>query len=181
MKAPGEKFFHILRDRLGELPIVAEDLGIITSDVEGLRAKFDFPGMKVLHFAFDSGPGNPYLPFNFHDRNCLVYTGTHDNDTTVGWYKKRNAEQKERVRQYVGGTGPEGAIHWNLIRVALASVANQAMIPLQDVLGLGSEARMNTPSQLGDNWAWRYGREQLTDQLRERLGLLTELYGRSPR
>jgi 4-alpha-glucanotransferase len=131
-----------------------------------------------LHFAFDSGPGNPYLPFNY-GRNCLVYTGTHDNDTTVGWYKKRNAEQKERVRQYLGGSGPEG-IHWNMIRLALGSVANQAVIPLQDILGLGSEARMNTPSSLGDNWSWRYRRDELTNELRERLRLLTELYGRAP-
>jgi 4-alpha-glucanotransferase len=178
VKAPGEKFFNLLQERLGELPIVAEDLGIITPEVEALRDQFGFPGMKVLHFAFDSGPGNPYLPFNY-GRNCLVYTGTHDNDTTVGWYKKRNAEQKERVRQYLGGSGPEG-IHWNMIRLALGSVANQAVIPLQDILGLGSEARMNTPSSLGDNWSWRYRRDELTNELRERLRLLTELYGRAP-
>ncbi|MFW6367982.1 MAG: 4-alpha-glucanotransferase [Halothece sp.] len=179
VKAPGEKFFNILRDRLGELPIVAEDLGIITDEVEALRAKFNFPGMKVLDFAFDDGPGNPYLPFNYYDRNCIVYTGTHDNDTTVGWYKKRNAQQKEIVRQYLGGISSEG-IHWSMIRLALGSVANQAIIPLQDVLGLGSEARMNTPSSIGENWAWCYRRDELTDQLRDRLGMLTYLYGRSP-
>jgi len=180
IQAPGEQFFQLLGERLGQLPIVAEDLGIITPKVEALRDKFDFPGMKVLHFAFDSGPGNPYLPFNYTNRNCIAYTGTHDNDTTVGWFDKRSPEAQQRVRDYLGCIEPNG-IHWSLIRLAMASVANQAIIPLQDVLGLGSEARMNTPNQIEGSWRWRYRSEALTEELQQRLGKLTELYGRAKR
>jgi 4-alpha-glucanotransferase len=178
VQAPGDTFFRILDEKLGQLPIVAEDLGIITPQVEALRDRFGFPGMKILHFAFDSGADNPYLPFNYDNRNCLVYTGTHDNDTTVGWFEKRSPQEKERVVEYLGCICPEG-IHWSLIRLALGSVANQAIVPLQDVLGLGSEARMNTPSLAEGSWSWRYRPEALTPELRDHLKNLTEMYGRA--
>ncbi|MFW6359517.1 MAG: 4-alpha-glucanotransferase [Chroococcales cyanobacterium] len=179
IQAPGEKFFKILDQRLGKLPIIAEDLGVITPEVEALRDQFEFPGMKVLHFAFDSGPGSSFLPFNYSNRNCVVYTGTHDNDTTAGWWSHRPIEAQERVLEYLGCLDPLG-IHWSLIRLAMSSVANIAIMPLQDVMGLGSEARMNTPSQAEGNWEWRYTPEALTESLRDHLKHLTYLYGRVP-
>jgi 4-alpha-glucanotransferase len=174
----GEAFFKLLREKLGKLPIVAEDLGIITPEVEALRDQFEFPGMKILHFAFGSDPGNPYLPFNY-PRNCIVYTATHDNDTTVGWFAKLSDFEREAVLRYLGCTSSEG-IHWDLIRLAHSSVANLAIIPLQDVLGLGSEARMNSPSKEAGNWGWRYQPDALTGEIRDRLKTMTEIYGRSP-
>lgn len=179
IEAPGEAFFQILRDKLGELPIIAEDLGVITEEVEQLRDNFNFPGMKILQFAFDSDRANPFLPFNYVNRNCVVYTGTHDNDTTVGWYNQRSSEEQLRIIDYLGCVCSEG-IHWSLIRLALGSVANQAVFPLQDILGLGSEAKMNTPSTVEGNWAWYYHPEALTTQLSDRLKYLTYLYGRAP-
>ncbi|MEB3279420.1 MAG: 4-alpha-glucanotransferase [Lyngbya sp.] len=180
IEAPGEALFNLLNERLGKLPIIAEDLGLITPEVEALRDKFELPGMKILQFAFDSGPDNPYLPYNYTTPNWVVYTGTHDNDTTVGWFNQRSLQGQARVISYAGGTMGHG-IHWDLIRVALASVANQAIIPLQDVLGLGSEAKMNQPSTSEGNWAWRFEPGAITDELRARLRLLTETYGRLPR
>jgi 4-alpha-glucanotransferase len=144
VKAKGQAFFELLKKELGDLPIVAEDLGVITPEVEALRDNFGLPGMKILHFAFDSDRANPFLPFNYVNRNCLVYTGTHDNDTTVGWFDKRTEEEKARVVDYLGAIAPDG-IHWSLIRLAMGSVANIAIFPLQDILGLGSEGKMNTP------------------------------------
>ncbi|MGL5081827.1 MAG: 4-alpha-glucanotransferase [Microcoleaceae cyanobacterium] len=178
--APGEELFNLLNEKLGELPIVAEDLGLITPDVEELRDKFALPGMKILQFAFDSGPENPYLPYNYGSSNWLVYTGTHDNDTTVGWFEQRTLQQKARVTRYLGQTSDQG-IHWDMIRLAMASVANQAIFPLQDILGLGSEAKMNQPSIAEGNWAWRFEAEVLTDELRDRLRFWTETYGRLPK
>jgi 4-alpha-glucanotransferase len=178
MEAPGEEFFRILKDRLGELPIIAEDLGLITPEVEALRDQFAFPGMNVLQFAFDSGTDNPYLPFNYV-HNSVVYTGTHDNDTTAGWFNKRSYEDQEKVWRYLGCAGPSG-IHWDLIRLAFSSVSDTAIIPLQDLLGLDSDARMNSPSQEAGNWSWRYATGVLTEELRDRLRLLTETYGRAP-
>ncbi|NEO26486.1 MAG: 4-alpha-glucanotransferase [Kamptonema sp. SIO4C4] len=178
VEAPGAEFFKILRDDLGELPIVAEDLGVITPDVEALRDQFGFPGMKVLHFAFDSGPGNPFLTFNHHD-NCVVYTGTHDNNTTVGWFESRTPEEKQRVLNYFGGMPPE-EIHWAMIRMAMSSVGKQVIFPLQDILGLPENCRMNIPSLTGSNWDWRYQSEMLTPEVRDRLKSLTELYNRMP-
>jgi 4-alpha-glucanotransferase len=124
---------------------LAEDLGVITPEVEALRDQFDFPGMKILQFAFGGDETNPYLPFNYVN-NCLVYTGTHDNDTTVGWFDKAGEYERDRVLRYLGGLHADG-IHWSMIRLALSSIANQAIIPLQDVLGLGSFARMNSPGK----------------------------------
>jgi 4-alpha-glucanotransferase len=178
VKAPGEAFFEVVRNELGSLPILAEDLGVITPEVEELRDKFDFPGMKVLQFAFGSGADNPYLPFNY-PRNCVVYTGTHDNDTTVGWWHNTSEDDRRRLWEYLGCMSDQG-IHWDLIRVAFRSVANCAIVPLQDFLGLGSEARMNTPGQPENNWAWRYRSEVLTDELRDRLCHYVAVYGRVP-
>jgi 4-alpha-glucanotransferase len=178
VEAPGEALFEVILQELGTLPILAEDLGVITPDVEALRDKFEFPGMKILQFAFGSGPGNPYLPFNY-SRNCLVYTGTHDNDTTVGWFNQLPPQVQESVVEYLGCLSSAG-VHWDLIRLALSSIANQAIIPLQDVLGLGTEARMNYPSKPTGNWAWRYPAGALTDEVRDRLKHLTQCYGRAP-
>lgn len=178
VEAPGEAFFNAVKEEFGSLPILAEDLGVITPEVEALRDQFDFPGMKILQFAFGGDASNPYLPFNFV-RNCVVYTGTHDNDTTVGWFDQASEYERDRVLRYLGGLSADG-IHWAFIRVALSSIANQAIIPLQDVLGLGSFARMNTPGKADDNWAWRYRSEMLTGELRDRLRDLTTLNGRQP-
>ena len=180
IEAPGEEFFQLLQEELGELPIVAEDLGVITPEVEALRDKFEFPGMKILHFAFDSDRGNPFLPYNYVNRNCVVYTGTHDNDTTVGWFYDRSPEAQARVVDYLGCVSPKG-IHWGLINLALSSVANTAIFPLQDIFGLGTEAKMNTPSQAEGNWEWRYHPDALNDDgLRAHLKYVTYLYGRAP-
>ncbi|NET47438.1 MAG: 4-alpha-glucanotransferase [Merismopedia sp. SIO2A8] len=175
-EAPGEDMFKAIAAELGPLPIIAEDLGIITPEVEALRDQFEFPGMKILHFAFGSDPGNPYLPFNY-TRNCIVYTGTHDNDTTVGWFNQLQDWERNSVVNFLGGINPEG-IHWMLIRLALCSIANQAIFPLQDLMGLGSEARMNTPGVGTGNWAWRYDEALLTKEMGDRLSLLTTMYGR---
>ncbi len=176
VEAPGEALFQVLNEKLGKLPVLAEDLGVITPEVEALRDQFEFPGMKILHFAFGSDPGNPYLPFNY-SRNCVVYTGTHDNDTTIGWFNQLSDHEKNAVLRYLGRTSPEG-IHWDLIGLALSSVGNQTLIPLQDILGLGGEARMNVPGKAEGNWAWRYQPDALTTDVRDRLKTLTETYGR---
>src|SRR5919202_5450603 len=178
IKAPGEAFFEVLKDKLGKLPIMAEDLGTITPEVHDLRDRFDFPGMKILHFAFGGGPDNPYLPFCY-ERNCVVYTGTHDNNTTLGWFNQISEWEKENVLRYLGCLSPDG-IHWDLIRLALSSVANQAIIPMQDLLGLGTEAQMNFPRKAEGNWGWRYQPGALTQEVRDRLKHLTYTYGRSP-
>ena len=178
VEAPGDAFFEAIREKLGKLPVLAEDLGVITPEVEALRDKYEFPGMKVLQFAFGSDPGNPFLPFNY-PRNAVVYTGTHDNDTTVGWFNSANDYEKQNLLLYLGCVSSEG-IHWDLIRLALSSIANQAIIPLQDILGLGNEARMNFPSVAEGNWGWRYQAAALRDELRDRLKVLTRLNGRAP-
>jgi 4-alpha-glucanotransferase len=176
VKGPGAELFHTLQEALGELPIVAEDLGVVTPEVVALREQFNFPGMKVLQFAFDSDATNPYLPFN-HDQDCVVYTGTHDNDTTRGWYESQPKELRHRVRLYMGTHGHQ--VSWDLIRLALSSVANIAVVPLQDVLSLGSEARMNRPGDPSGNWQWRYLPGALTADLAEGLRTLVEIYGRT--
>ncbi len=178
IKAPGEKLFETIGQKLGTLPVLAEDLGTITPDVEALRDKFEFPGMKILQFAFGSDPGNPYLPFNY-PRNAVVYTGTHDNDTSIGWFNTASDWEKRNLLLYLGCLSPDG-IHWDLIRLALSSIANLAIIPLQDILGLGSQARMNFPSKAEGNWEWRYHEDALNWDLRGKLKTLTERFGRSP-
>ncbi len=177
VEAPGAELFERICEVLGKLPVVAEDLGTITPEVEELRDRFDLPGMKILLFAFDSGPGNPYLPFNYEGRNWMVYTGTHDNNTTVGWFEERNDGAKTHISNYLGSISPEG-IHWDLMRLAASSNANQAIFPLQDVLGLGGEARMNFPGKAEGNWAWRYRPEMLCAEVSDRFRLITEMYGR---
>jgi len=184
--APGRELFTAIREALGQVPIIAEDLGVITPDVEALRDGFGFPGMRILQFAFSSDTKNLDLPHNYH-QNVVVYTGTHDNDTAVGWFSSvagegstRDAQQIEREREfclkYLNTQGVE--IHWDFIRTVLASVANTAIVPLQDVLGLATEARMNLPNSTEGNWAWRFKAGALTEGISERLRGLTELYGR---
>jgi 4-alpha-glucanotransferase len=176
VKGPGEALFTALIDALGPLPIIAEDLGVITPDVEALRDRFGFPGMKILQFAFGSGPTNPYLPHN-HVREAVVYTGTHDNDTTAGWFAALPAPERRRVLAYLDSDGRE--LVWDLIRAALASVANVTIIPFQDVLGLDNSGRMNLPGTAKGNWSWRYNFADLDDKQASRLRELTEIYGRT--
>ena len=178
VKALGIEFFETLRQELGELPILAEDLGVITPEVEALRDRFQFPGMRVLHFAFGSDPANPFLPFNYN-RNCVVYTGTHDNDTTKGWFKTLNDYERNNLVNYVGELTEE-TVNWALIRLAMSSIANIAILPLQDILGLDGDARMNRPSIAEGNWNWRYRAEALTPDVQNRLATLTWLFGRQP-
>jgi len=175
VEAPGRELFNAVRAELGELPIIAEDLGVITPDVEKLRDAFNFPGMRVLQFAFSSDAKNIALPHNYQ-QHLVGYTGTHDNDTTVGWFANLDSAQREFCLKYLNTAGDE--IHWDFIRALFASVANTAIIPLQDVLGLGSEARMNLPNSTEGNWSWRVKEQSLKPELAERLRQLTELYGR---
>jgi 4-alpha-glucanotransferase len=176
---PGDAFFHTLEHELGHLPVWAEDLGLITPEVDKLRDAFDFPGMKVLQFAFDEqGPENPYLPINF-PRNCVCYTGTHDNDTTAGWWAQLGAAPRRAVLDYLGGDAEP--IHWAMTRLAMSSVADSVIVPVQDLLGLGSDARMNVPGRADGNWAWRHTPGALTDEIRARLEGLTSAYGRARR
>ncbi|WAL59592.1 4-alpha-glucanotransferase [Thermocoleostomius sinensis] len=178
IKAPGKQFFEVLKQKLGSLPILAEDLGTVTPEVEALRDHFEFPGMKVLHFAFGGDARNPYLPFNYDKRNCVVYTGTHDNNTTVAWYETLPDHERDRLLDYLGCISSDG-IHWDMIRLAFGSIANLAIIPLQDILGLGSNARMNFPGRLEGNWGWRYRSEALNDETCGRLKHITQVFGRS--
>lgn len=173
---PGAGLFGALRDVLGDIPIIVEDLGVITPDVVELREALGYPGMKVLQFAFDSGPSNPFLPHNF-DRNVVVYTGTHDNDTSRGWFESCSAREQEQVRRYLNAVGQD--IAWDLIRLALSSVADVAIYPVQDVLGLGSEGRMNYPGRVAGNWTWRLRPGQLSDAHGARLADLATLFGRN--
>jgi 4-alpha-glucanotransferase len=177
VKGPGSDLFKALIDALGPLPVVAEDLGVITPDVEALRDSFGFPGMKVLQFAFGSGPDNPYLPHN-HVRECVVYTGTHDNDTTIGWFAALPNEERQMVLDYLASDGTD--IAHDLIRTALASVAGTVVIPLQDILGLGNSARMNIPGTSLGNWSWRFTADSLHSGRAARLREMTALYGRLP-
>ena len=178
VKGPGKAFFDAVSDDIGELPIIAEDLGVITPEVEALRVELGFPGMKVLQFAFDSDAANLYLPHNYQDTNCVVYTGTHDNDTSLGWYfdPEVSEDAKKRVRRYVNSNGD--AIHWDFLRLAFGSVARTAIIPMQDVLGFGTDCRMNTPGTCDGNWRWRCAEKFMTDYLAARLRAETKFYGR---
>lgn len=175
--APGKKLFEAIEKSLGVLPIIAEDLGDITPDVLELRDSFNFPGMKILQFAFDSGEENDYLPHTY-PQNCIVYTGTHDNDTLVGWYTKASEKDKKWVQEYLNITGNEKTISWDFIRAAWASTAVIAIAPLQDVLGLGSEARINTPGLAAGNWQWRFNPKDINSRLAEKLYKLTKTYYR---
>ncbi len=173
--APGRDLLQSLRNALGRLPLVAEDLGTITAPVTALREAFGLPGMKVLQFAFDRDACNPYLPHN-HERCAVVYTGTHDNNTTLGWYDAMADADKLRVLEYLGQ--PTDPMPWPLIRAALGSVCDLAMLPMQDLLALGAGHRTNTPGATSRNWQWQLPQESLTDELARRLRRLNEGYGR---
>ena len=175
IKAPGRRLLETLQKRLKELPIIAEDLGVITPDVEALRGDFSLPGMKILQFAFDSGESNNFLPHTY-PRHCVVYTGTHDNDTFAGWYQHARPHDRAFARDYLDAE--PATIAWQGIRAAWSSVACLALAPLQDLLGLDSRARMNRPGTSSGNWQWRYQRGDLTTGLAHRLRRLTKLYGR---
>ena len=160
---------------LGPLPIVAEDLGVITPDVTALRDGCGFPGMRILQFAFGDDATNPYLPHH-HTPASVVYTGTHDNDTSLGWWAALSDAQRQRVRDYLGTDGHE--IHWALIRAASASVADTVVHPMQDVLGLAGEHRMNLPGRGEGYWEWRFEWAQVLHAHGQRLAALCRLYGR---
>jgi 4-alpha-glucanotransferase len=184
VKAPGRELFNSLKGALGgKLPIIAEDLGTITPDVHALRDEFGFPGMRVLQFAFGGDPHDTHLPHEYTP-NTVAYTGTHDNDTVVGWFQQRSRDdasegekrERELCLKYLGTDGSE--INWDFIRAAQMSVADICVAQLQDVLGLSSDARMNTPASAEGNWAWRFTEGALADELRARLREMTEIYGR---
>lgn len=172
---PGRHLFDALVSALGPLPIIAEDLGVITHDVEALRDSYGFPGMKILQFAFGSGPANAYLPHN-HIRNCIVYTGTHDNDTSVGWYAGLPEKERSEVREYLGPAGVDPAD--DLTRAALMSVADTVIIPFQDLLGLPAAARMNVPGRADGNWEWRFTWDMIGKEVAGSLRRRLELFGR---
>lgn len=177
---PGAPFFEELKDELGTLPVVAEDLGVITDSVEALRNEFDFPGMAVLQFAFEDDPSNPFLPHNF-SRNLVAYPGTHDNNTTMGWWTEDLSSTKARrfARSYLNLNNADAEVHEQVLRVLMASVADRVVTPLQDVLGLGADARMNTPGEPNGNWRWRFTPDQLTEESEKLLATLTQVYGRA--
>ena len=176
VKGPGASLFTALEKALGKgLPIFAEDLGVITPPVEKLRDRFGFPGMKVLQFAFNAGGESAYLPY-LHIENCLCYTGTHDNDTTVGWYWSLPEKVRDKVRRYVNSDG--SSIHWDFMRLAMGSVARYAIFPMQDLFGYGSDCRMNTPGKAAGNWTWRYQSDKLTPDLAKLIRQFAAIYGR---
>ncbi|MFC1836955.1 4-alpha-glucanotransferase [Thermodesulfobacteriota bacterium] len=177
---PGRDLFEAIQGRLPRMPIIAEDLGIITPDVTELMEAFDLPGMKVLLFAFGWDlPTNPYAPHNLV-KNCVAYTGTHDNNTARGWFEKEAPpDVKQRVLDYLGHVDYSDQIHWDLIRLLMRSVADLVVFPMQDVLGLGADARMNTPSVTNGNWRWRLSPHMLTPELTAKLRSMTEIYGRA--
>jgi 4-alpha-glucanotransferase len=178
VEAPGEALFRTLKQRFGRLPLVAEDLGVITPEVEALRDGFGLPGMKILQFAFEGGADNPYLP-HAHESNCVVYTGTHDNDTTVGWFQSCDEGLRSHVLDYLGQ--PAEPMPWPLVRSAFASVARLAVVPLQDLLGLDGRHRMNVPGTTEDNWTWRFTWDQFDEGLDEKVRGMADMYGRTPR
>lgn len=176
IKGPGERLFDALQAAMGTLPIIAEDLGVITPEVEALRDRYNFPGMKILQFAFDSGPSDPYLPHN-HVKRSVVYTGTHDNDTSKGWYAAISEAERFEMNAYLGTSGEDPDD--DLVRAALMSVADTSILPLQDLLKLGSEARMNIPGTAFGNWEWRFTWDTLPPDLVPALRSRLERYGRA--
>ena len=189
VKGPGAELFSAVKTALGDLSVIAEDLGVITPEVEALRDEFGFPGMRILQMAFGRDPkAHSYRP-HCYSQNCIVYTATHDHNTTVGWFSdepgKATTQTREEIEEeranalkYLGTDGRE--IHWDMIRLAMSSVAQMAILPLQDILGLGSECRMNRPGTLKGNWEWRFRPSELTEKVGERLRDLTGLYDRLP-
>jgi 4-alpha-glucanotransferase len=187
VNVPGKALFDALKNALGDLPFWAEDLGVITPDVEELRDSFGFPGMRILQFAFGGDTKNHDLPHNYI-KNCVAYTGTHDNDTTVGWFQSQagagSTRDDSQIRRehdfclkYLRSDGAE--IHWDFIRAIWASAANTAITPMQDLLGLGSVARMNLPASSSGNWYWRFQDGDISGEIVTKLKELTEIYGRA--
>ncbi|MBQ6499057.1 MAG: 4-alpha-glucanotransferase, partial [Ruminococcus sp.] len=173
---PGIDFFNVMRETLGDIEIVAEDLGELFDSVKELLKESGYPGMKVLEFAFADDETNAFLPHNY-DHNCVVYTGTHDNDTVMGWYAQTKGWEREHCDKYIG-IQPGDEVNWKFIEEAYKSVADYAIIQMQDILGLGSEARINVPSTLGGNWAWRIKKDAVTKDIIERLYNLSKTYSR---
>ena len=177
-KGPGMDLFNTVKEKLGELDIIAEDLGFLTESVFQLLKDSGYPGMKVLQFAFDPSEDSDYLTYKYQ-RNCVVYTGTHDNDTTAGWFEKLSDGDREVALRYMNSFyTPKEEQHWDLIALAMRSTADTCIIPVQDFLGLGSEARINMPSTLGDNWKWRMTKGAFSEELKEKIRRMTKLYGR---
>ncbi|MGA2962236.1 MAG: 4-alpha-glucanotransferase [Candidatus Korobacteraceae bacterium] len=174
---PRDELFRVLQARLGDLPFIAEDLGLITPDVHALRERLKIPGMRVLQFGFGNPGAHIYLPHRY-EANTVVYTGTHDNDTTVGWWQSIAGQERRDALAYLGDAAD--GIHWAMIRTAQNSIADRCVIPLQDVLSLGSEARMNTPSRSQGDWNWRYRKSALTPQLADKLAVMAEVSDRLP-
>lgn len=175
VKAPGRALLDEINTTFSEMSVIAEDLGIITDDVHALRKDYNIPGMKVLQFAFDGDPDNHHLPHN-HTPDMVVYTGTHDNDTTLSWFEKADERERHRVRSYLECSDQD--MPWSLIRSAMMSAANIAIVPLQDLMALGDGHRMNTPGTTNGNWSWRFDWHQMPDDLARRLRELTTRYGR---
>lgn len=176
VKGPGLKLFDALEKALGEREVIAEDLGFLTKSVLTMVKKTGYPGMKVLQFAFDSDETNAYLPHNYVE-NCIVYTGTHDNDTTLSWYQHAGKNTQKHFKEYMGVKNGKD-VCWVMIRAALSSVARMAVIPMQDYLELPGEARFNLPSTMGENWKWRMKKDACTPELAEKIKTATKLYGR---
>jgi 4-alpha-glucanotransferase len=172
-------FFTFLRRHFKDLPLVAEDLGLITPDVREVMHCFGLPGMKVLLFAFgEDNPRHPYLPHNY-EKNFVVYTGTHDNNTVRGWFEcDASPDDRRRLFRYLGREVPAEEVHWEFIRLAMMSVASLVIIPMQDILGLGGDMRMNRPSIGQGNWEWRLRPDQITQPVTQRLLEMTVTYGR---
>ena len=175
LPGPGEKLFNAIQNALGTLPIIAEDLGVVTPDVVALLEKFDLPGMRILQFAFGGGPDNPYLPHNFIN-NTVVYGGTHDNDTAIAWFDSAPQRERTFACKYLNTDGRE--INWDLIHAASESVAEIAIHAFQDVLGLGFGHRMNLPGKSEGYWEWRFSWEQVRPVHAERLYEISALHGR---
>lgn len=176
VKGPGIRLFNAIKKALGDVEIIAEDLGFLTEEVVNFRIESGYPGMKVLQFAFDSREESDYLPHNY-EKNCVVYTGTHDNYTVNGWFKNTNKPDVDYAVKYLNLNEKEG-YNWGFIRGALSSVGSLAIAQMQDYLGLEDEGRMNIPSTLGGNWQWRVKKEALTEELAEKINKITKLYGR---
>lgn len=177
VKGPGKALFDVIQSELGELPIIAEDLGVITEGVTALRDGFNLPGMKILQFAFADDPDDAFLPHNY-PVNCFAYTGTHDNDTTWGWYQKTSERERDFCRRYLSVSGND--ISWSMMRTLWRSVANYTLAPMQDLLSLGTETRMNLPGSASGNWGWRMQSQAINPDLVKRFYELNYLYGRLP-
>jgi 4-alpha-glucanotransferase len=177
-ETPGIDFFHIVKQHFPKMPFIAEDLGVLDQPVYDLLAEFNFPGMKVLQFAFgDTNRDNPYIPYN-HTFNSVIYTGTHDNNTTLGWYRNGDKELKQHLKNYLDRKFSEDEVPEILHRMALQSVGGIAIVPLQDIVGLGEEAIMNIPGSTKGNWTWRARSAQIPFSKAENLYEMNELYGR---